>query len=295
MRKMHSLYLEQKKRIGLTLYRFTEKVSFENRHLTNAGLISMINGEGWLLFDDGTEVFMGRGDCFIYKRNSNYKFICTTEVEVITVHFNFSDFIDGRYRIFPKRSVSAFLNELSELKEPIKGDQLNAKRIQESLFMLESEFEQAQANGKNKAVTIKAYFLLILSLFFDTFSDDFDCEEGEEEHIYKKEIARSIQYIHEHLTEKIMLDELAKIALMGKTNYSLSFKKIKGMTVWEYILKARIELAASYLTEKDREITITELAFLCGFNNSTHFNKMFKKLKGKTPSEFKREHSNPCF
>ena len=110
-----------------------------------------------------------------------------------------------------------------------------------------------------------------------------------------KDIEKALVYINENITEKIELSTLAKIANMGKTNFSITFKKVTGMTVWEYILNTRIELAANYLIEKKDKYNITEIAFMSGFNNSAHFNKTFKKLKGKTPSDFKNSHENPCF
>ena len=47
--------------------------------------------------------------------------------------------------------------------------------------------------------------------------------------------------------------------------------------------------------EKKGGYNITEVAYMCGFNNSAHFNKTFKKLKGKTPSDFKKYPENECF
>ena len=101
--------------------------------------------------------------------------------------------------------------------------------------------------------------------------------ETREQNAHYKNIEKSIAYIHENLSKKITLEELAQIAMMGKTNYSVFFKKMTGMTVWEYIINARVALASSYLLENKDEYNITELAFRCGFNNSAYFNKIFKK------------------
>lgn len=248
------------------------------------------------MFDDGAEMFLAEGDCFIYKRNTNYKFVSETEFEAVIVNFHFSDFIDGRYRIFPKWAISPFLDLLDELREPIKADTPYAQKMRDSILEIEKEILQRQEEKENVLIeaVIKSYLLLTVSLAFAYFHEDITCEPRID-NMYQKEIEQSIQYINEHLSEKLTLDELAKVAFMGKTNYSLNFKKIKGMTVWEYILQERIELAASYLLEDEKELNITELAFLCGFNNLAHFNKMFRALKGMPPSRFRKEHKNPCF
>ena len=110
-----------------------------------------------------------------------------------------------------------------------------------------------------------------------------------------KNIKKSLEFINDNLSEKLTLDELSRVANMGKTNYSAAFKNVTGMTVWEYIINARIEFASNYLIEKRDEFNITEIAMMSGFNNAAHFSKIFKKIKGNTPSEFKNNSNNPCF
>ena len=121
----------------------------------------------------------------------------------------------------------------------------------------------------------------------------------DEKHIaktpHRAEIEKTMVYINQHLGENLTLDKLARIASMNKTYYSTIFKKVTGMTVWEYILNTRVELAISYLIKNNNEFNITEILGMCGFNNATSFNKTFKKITGKTPTEYKNSNNNPCF
>ena len=141
---------------------------------------------------------------------------------------------------------------------------------------------------------IKAYLVLILSLAMQYLSEELS-NEGLSRSQHYKSIKKSLDYIKENLSDKLTLDDLARIANMGKTNYSLAFKAVTGMTVWDYIQHARIEMAANYLLEKKGDFNITEIALMTGFHNPAHFTKTFKKIKGNTPSEFKNDSGNSCF
>ncbi len=73
---------------------------------------------------------------------------------------------------------------------------------------------------------------------------------------------------------------------MSRTYFSSVFKTCSGMTVWEYILRKRIDLAIYWLVYSKE--SITDIAGYCGFNSSSNFNHAFKKVMQQTPSEFRR-------
>ena len=159
------------------------------------------------------------------------------------------------------------------------------------MYMIEKEFENETAVIH---YVIKAYVILILSLIMQYLLSDLDDGKVNRNPHYKS-IKETIVYIDDNLAKKMTLDELACVAKMGKTNFSVAFKNVTGMTVWEYILNARIEFAANYLSEKRDDFNITEIAMMSGFNDVAHFAKIFKKIKGDTPKEFKKNSQNPCF
>lgn len=57
-----------------------------------------------------------------------------------------------------------------------------------------------------------------------------------------------------------------------------------------YIWQTRLEATAKLLRAKDEEISITEIAFRCGFNSSSHFSTLFKEVYGATPREYRASH-----
>ena len=89
------------------------------------------------------------------------------------------------------------------------------------------------------------------------------------------------------MCEEIKLNDLANIAGLSPNYFSHLFKKNNGISLWDYITAKRIEKAINILRH-NRELTILEIALECGFNNTTNFNKAFKKQKCLTPSEFRK-------
>ena len=74
---------------------------------------------------------------------------------------------------------------------------------------------------------------------------------------------------------------------MSPGSFNRFIKKKTGKTFTEYTNYLRLGFAAKQLIEK--ETSIAEIAFSCGFNNIAHFNRVFKKYKHCTPSEYRKE------
>jgi AraC-like DNA-binding protein len=98
-------------------------------------------------------------------------------------------------------------------------------------------------------------------------------------------INKVIEYIQDHLSDNLRLEELARIAHMNPSYFSTFFKKYLGMSPSQYILTKRANRAVDYLKTSNK--TILEISGLCGFNNIANFNKIFKKKVGKVPSDFR--------
>ena len=291
IKNINNLYSEKKKRVFLTIRHLLMKEKYVNNNLHQAGIVCIVDGCGNLVFENGDKISLASNDCYMYDKERAFSIDFEAPTEIFVLHFNFSDFIDEQYIIIEKEIIGTFLSFLRKSCDKINGWHINAKRIQETLFAIEYEIENRDFFAES---VIKSYIAVILSLSIQYFFEDLKNGTQEQNEHYKN-IEKSIAYIHENLSRKITLEELAQVAMMGKTNYSVFFKKMTGMTVWEYIINARVELASSYLLENKEEYNIAELAFQCGFNNSAYFNKIFKKLKGKTPGDFKKDMDNPCF
>jgi len=103
-------------------------------------------------------------------------------------------------------------------------------------------------------------------------------------------IQRVTNYINDNINTTITLDDVSKIACMHRNSIGRFFKKSIGFSIIEYTNLVRIGKASRLLIETDKKIS--GIALECGFENLSHFNRMFKKLKDMTPLEY-RQHRKP--
>lgn len=112
----------------------------------------------------------------------------------------------------------------------------------------------------------------------------FDCTEQEQDII---NIAKAVSYIENHFSENIFISELAEISHYSERHFTRTFKKAYGVSPTAYIINLRINHACSLLKYSD--MSISETAEKCGFDDVNYFSRLFKKQMGITPSKYKKE------
>ena len=105
-------------------------------------------------------------------------------------------------------------------------------------------------------------------------------------HICKKSVARVIDYIHANAGGNISLLAMAQIAGVSPNHFVLLFTKATGLSPHQYVLRARIDSAKLLL--KDAALSIADVSRLTGFRTQEHFTKVFRKIVGVTPRDFRR-------
>lgn len=94
-------------------------------------------------------------------------------------------------------------------------------------------------------------------------------------------------YVNQNLREKITLQDVAELVHLSPNYLSHLFKAVNGISLWDYITARRVERAVGLLSSPS-QLTILQIAMDCGFNNTVHFNKLFKKHTGLTPSQLRK-------
>ncbi|MGB6153546.1 MAG: AraC family transcriptional regulator [Pricia sp.] len=102
-----------------------------------------------------------------------------------------------------------------------------------------------------------------------------------------KKIKKVYDYIQENFNRKISLAEISELVNMSMVSFNRFIKKRTGKTFIEYTNDTRISYASRWLIETD--LSIGEIGYKCGFNNMANFNRIFKKVKGITPSTYRTE------
>jgi len=98
--------------------------------------------------------------------------------------------------------------------------------------------------------------------------------------------AKVNNYILEHLEDKITIAKMADYSNMVPQSFCRWFRQSSGYSFITFLNKARIEHACQMLLSDQK--SIQEVAFSSGFESLSHFNRTFKKLKDKSPREYKK-------
>ncbi len=94
-----------------------------------------------------------------------------------------------------------------------------------------------------------------------------------------------LQYIHEHLTERIPVNTLSRKAYLSRNIFFKWFREQFGLTPLEYINRERIRLARQLLS--DERHSISEVGQQCGFTDTNYFVRAFKRSEGLTPGAYR--------
>lgn len=100
------------------------------------------------------------------------------------------------------------------------------------------------------------------------------------------QLQRIKEYLDENYTRKITLDDLSAKFYINKFYLLEIFKQHYGMGVNEYMIHMRITKAKRLLRFSDK--TVEEIAYDCGMNSLHYFSRIFKKVEGLSPSEYRK-------
>lgn len=103
-----------------------------------------------------------------------------------------------------------------------------------------------------------------------------------------RRITKIKNYIIQNYSQPLYLDDLAAMVNMTATAFSRFFKSRTNRTLSDYIIEIRLGHAIRLLV--DTSMTSAEICYMCGFNNISNFNRLFRKKKGCSPKEFRNNY-----
>ncbi|WP_199615807.1 response regulator transcription factor [Paenibacillus alkalitolerans] len=192
-----------------------------------------------------------------------------------------------------KEQKAELLNRwLDELCEECKARQLQIDQISSLYNQIVSLFYKYYSNSDAiYEIEYLNYYQIFrqyssIEQLFDWLKAVFRQQSGEELHISNDTVKKIIGYIDSSFTEDIMLGALSR-----KFNISLGYlssliKKETGTTYSEYVINKRLNLAKELL--QDAALSIHEIVERVGYKDYFHFNKLFKKHFGVTPSKYRK-------
>lgn len=259
---------------------FHSKVSsgkriYREHHHTECELSLFLSGSG--VYTVGERIYeFSAGDMFLFSSDETHCITnIYTETDLLNIHFE--------PRLLWEQPENMELLNLFFAKNKNFSNQFSSKDIglRNLIHGIENEltnkFAGYKIECKNKLLGALIYILR-----------NYDYSDKNQNYVkYRSNIKKmkdAMNYINDHLEEKIVLQDIAKISCITPTYFSFMFKKLNGISPWEYITIKRIEKAISLI--KTTDMTILDIAESCGFSSSSNFYKAFAKITGKRPTDY---------
>ncbi len=249
--------------------------------------ISLVtNGRGiWTIGDRNFPI--EKGDIFTLNNNEHRKIhtiFPPANLELVILEFeprmiwsNYGDYFDHRF-------LDVFFERDTDFENRIESGNRTATEISDLILQIQKEMNDSLPEYQQvvKANLLKSLALLNRHYYGKGIKDPTSLKSSNKQ---PAEIGKVMKYIEDHLSEDITLPELAGIVHINPSYFSRLFSLYNGLSVTKYINKMRIKKSISLLSDKNK--TILEIAFLCGFNNLSNFYLAFKSVTNSTPTAFR--------
>lgn len=261
----------------------TGKRTFWEHHHTVCELSTICSGAGRYTVS-GKEYDFAKGDVFLFGSNEVH---CITDIfpeipfELLNIQFEPRVLWSGN-GTYGVKLLQIFFNRSILFENRIERENPATERIRSGIFALERELEEQKFGYEIKAKIMLLNMLLSLSRDYGYINETGDGQAVTAGALKQLELAAN--YIDKNLDREITLDEIAKQAAMNKTYFSTTFKRVNGISPWDYITIKRVEQAVMLI--KTTSLTKLEIAEKCGFNSSSNFYKAFRKITGRSPKDF---------
>lgn len=176
-------------------------------------------------------------------------------------------------QVFRKKPTEAQFNRTLKLLAEW-GVKLNESELREAYF------DTRVMSAKQHESVVK-----LLTIFAEHLSMVSNQIVVREQNAEQPVITRAKQFITDHQTEELSLEQVAKSVNTSKFYFCKMFKKATGINFTDYLSRVRTERAKNLLLNPN--LRVSEIAYEVGFQSLTHFNRVFKRILGRSPTDYR--------
>lgn len=239
----------------------------------------LLNGQRRFFVEDSI-YYVNKGDLVLINKGILHKTSYASDKSHEKFGFYISyDYMEHLFTLFGKENV------LLCFKQPHKTLSSNQQDYVESLlWKMRNEYTGHEEYANELIKSYANEFLVFLLRFHKQLHPNKDNE------LKTSDIAceRAAKYIFKNYSKSLTLKDVAAYVNLSPTYFSKKFMLDTGFGFNEYLSNVRMQHACELLIHTKK--AITEIAFLCGYNDSNYFGDVFKKTKGISPSNYRMEH-----
>lgn len=243
---------------------------YEIGYLVN-GARSMTINHSLYNVERGCLIFVAKGELHKGFPNENNP----SSVELINLYFH-EKYLAPFYQLFGKdQLISFFSNHI--IKIPVGRQEYVLDLFQKILY----EYQEIDELSKE---LIRNYFCELISFLIRLVRKNTNSLMLPDPN--NKIMEDAVKYIYYNYHKDLTLEEVAAKFNLSKSHFSKRFKSVTGFGYKEYLISVRIKEACNLLLTTNK--SITEIAFLCGFNDSNYFGDAFRKANGISPHKYRK-------
>jgi AraC-like DNA-binding protein len=245
---------------------------FELNFIQNAKGAKRVIGDHIEIIDDLELVFVGPNlqHCWMTHKSKG------KEIKEITIQFH-RDLFDEKF--LHRNQMSFIKNMFEHSKRGILFSKQTTEMIMSRLIKL------SQKRGFDSVLELMSILHDLSTSRNMRILSDASFSNTETFSYNSRRVENVMKYLNTNFDKNVSLTEAARIATMTEVSLSRFFKLRTGKTFVDALCEIRLGHASRMLIETTQ--SVNEIAYKCGFNNMSNFNRIFKKKKNCTPKEFR--------
>ena len=193
--------------------------------------------------------------------------------------------INGQLKIPTLISINNYSAESKLTLDNLASNHVATSNIENSFHICVKQiFQSAEDNSPISDLLLKSE---LLRFFWLLEKETEFVVLREEENVHYSELIRpALEYMALNYGENITVEQLASAVHLSKSYFMGCFKKATGIGAIEHLTQIRMKIVCDALINSDEHIA--DLAYNCGYDNLSNFNRQFKRMIGCTPMEYRR-------
>jgi AraC family transcriptional regulator, L-rhamnose operon regulatory protein RhaS len=230
---------------------------------------------------------ISKGDVFVISNDTVHGYESAENFHICNIMFRLENVFPKNYDIWNLPGFHAlfviepYITRDHSFQSRLKLSMLQLEHLKEQLTAMLEEYSK-QTEGR-KTYLLTSFLMIALEL-----SRQYEMKPDSDQQQYVH-LANAVSYIEKNYAEYITIDLLAKQAHLSSRQFSRLFREVYHDSPGNYLLHFRIQKAKVLLC--NCELTIAEIAYQCGFNDSNYFSRQFLSATGVTPRTFRKQNS----
>ena len=248
-------------------------------HIDFSELVIVLDGQAINVV--GEEQFpVEKGDVFVMGKGSSHGYLEARDFKICNIMFDFDSLLNANYDVKGLEGFHALF-----LLDPLAPDgfksrlKLSPEKFREIKKTVLAALEEYEGGSPARQSMLFAYFMQIVV----TLSRLYGMSPMQKE---TAGVAAAAAYIERHFNENITLERLLEISHYSQRHFIRLFSECYNISPHKYLQNIRMKHACLLLEQTNKPIT--EIAAICGFNDSNFFTRTFKKQMIMTPTEYRK-------